>query len=109
MPLAENPQSEPVVFPRWGDFNLAMLQNPAYQRVSSQSSMQRSVSRLESYFATQVDNWPVAVLFWQQMLTGCPVEKRPTTSEAAAWTVIAQQTNMPIRFNEQGYLEIDAR
>lgn len=105
MPLDLNPKSQPVALLRWGAFRTGMLSNAAYQRVSGATSMQRAVSRLESYFATEAENWPVAFMFWQQMLMGCAVEARPTAAEVAGWNQIAQQTNMPISFNAEGYME----
>jgi hypothetical protein len=105
MPL-EDPKSQPVAMPQWGAFKLAMLQNQAYGRVSAATSQQRAVSRIETYFSTEVENWPVASMFWQQMLTTCPLDKKPSAEEANVWTVIAWRTNMPIKFNAEGYMEV---
>jgi hypothetical protein len=106
MPLDQNPQSVPVAMPQWGAFKLAMLQNQAYQRVSAATSQQRAVSRIETYFSIEVENWPVASMFWQQMVTTCPLDKKPSAEDAGVWAVIARRTNMPISFNAEGYMEV---
>ena len=104
MPLVPNPQSEPVTFPNWGDFKLAMHTNEAYQRCSTSSANRLTVNRLESLFTSQIENWEVAAQLWNHMLEGCPSEVLPTAEEAAAWTQIASTNNMPIQFTETGQL-----
>lgn len=106
MPFDPDPKSVPASLPDWGAFRLAMLMNKAYQRVSVASTDQRAVSRIETYFSTETENWPIAALLWQQMMTGCPVESKPKTQEVAAWTAIAKQTNMPFSFSDSGDLQL---
>jgi hypothetical protein len=105
MPLDPDPKSQPVSLPQWGAFRMAMLSNASYQRVSGATTQQRAVSRIESYFATEAENWAAARMFWQQMIAGCPASSKPSAAEAAVWTQIAQQTTMPIRFNADGQME----
>lgn len=105
MPVASDQTPEVVQLTDWGSFELAMLQDAAYQRVADRTANQRAVSRIELYFSTAMENWPVAAMLWHQMLSGCIPELAPTAEEAAAWSAIAQATNMPIFFNEQGYLK----
>lgn len=108
MPLDPNPKSMPVALPNWGTFRVAMLTNQAYARVIAASANQRAVSRVESYFATEVENWPIAASLWQQMMTGCPIESKPKPEEAAGWTAIAQQTSMPFSFSASGDFQVKA-
>lgn len=105
MPLFSNPESTPDRPIEWGVFRMAMLSNAAYQRVSGATSVQRSVSRLESYFATEAENWAVARMFWQQMIAGCPQAALPSAEEVATWNQIATQANMPLGFNANGQME----
>ena len=104
MPSINNPEPEAFDLPEWGDFKLAMLSDTAYQRVSSQTSEQRSVSRTEMLFTSENENWPLAALLWGQMIGGCPEDLRPTAEESARWTQIAASTNMPIKFIDTGQL-----
>jgi hypothetical protein len=106
MPLDPTNQSVPVALPQWGAYRLAMLTNQAYQRVSGATSDQRAVSRIEAYFSTEVENWPIAKILWGQMMVGCPVAAKPSTAEAGGWTVLAEKTNMPFSFNDLGEFQI---
>jgi hypothetical protein len=105
MPLDNNPVQQPVRLPQWGAFRMAMLTNQAYQRISKASVDHRAVTRLESYFAIEADQWQTGAMFWRQILEGCPKESLPTVKEAEGWALLANQTNMPISFNPQGYME----
>jgi hypothetical protein len=105
MPLDPNPQSQAVKLPEWGAFKLEMLGNQAYQRLSSKSLAQRAVSRLESLFSIESENFVMASAFWQQIMRECPREFLPGADEAKTWKEIAQRTNMPISFNDEGYME----
>lgn len=105
MPRIERAEPQPVVLPSWGDFKLAMLRDEAYQRIVSATAAQRAVSRVESLFTAELDNWDVCSLLWRQMLMGCDPSVMPTSIEVATWRAIAFATNMPINFDEQGYLE----
>ena len=107
MPLVTDAQPEDIVLPDWGEFKLAMLQNGAYQRVTDRSKNQRAVSRLESQFTAELDNWQVAAMLWQQMIAATLPEEQPLPDEVEQWRAIAQQTNMPIAFNDGGYLVPD--
>ncbi|MEO1444792.1 MAG: hypothetical protein AAFV46_00890 [Cyanobacteria bacterium J06635_11] len=102
MPRVQNPQPEPIRQPDWGDFKLAMLGNGAYQKLSESTSSKLAVTRLETLFATQVDNWAVAQQLWQLMIGGCPEQSRPTAFEVAQWNAIAAGTQMPITFDDKG-------
>lgn len=104
MPLVDSATPEDIVLPDWGGFKLAMLSNAAYQRVTDRSKNQRAVSRLESQFTAELDNWPVAAMLWQQMIAACVDEVQPTPAEVDEWRAIASNTNMPIEFNKAGYL-----
>lgn len=105
MPLITNAEPEPIEIPSWNDFQLAMLTNSAYQRVSDRSANTLAVNRLETFFAQQAENWPIAAMLWSQMLSGCIDEVMPTPEEIGIWDAIAQATNMPITFDENGYLQ----
>ncbi len=105
MPLDPDPKAQPVHLPQWGAFRVAMLSNQAYQRVAGATTQQRAVSRIESYFAVEVENWPIARLFWQQMIAACPEASRPSAEELVGWREIAKQSNMPIGFNSLGQME----
>ncbi len=107
MPLDPDPKSVPVLLPDWGAFRVAMLMNKAYQHVSVASTDQRAVSRIETAFSTEAENWPIVALFWQQMITGCAIEAKPKPQEAAAWSAIAKQTNMPFSFSDSGDLKLN--
>ncbi|MEL6553593.1 MAG: hypothetical protein AAFQ63_09060 [Cyanobacteria bacterium J06621_11] len=104
MPAPENATPEDISLIAWGDFKVAMLSDLAYQRVSEATAAQRAVSRIETYFAAEVENWPVAAMFWGQMVRACPTEQAPTEAEATAWNQIAAAMNMPIEFTSNGYL-----
>lgn len=91
--------------PEWGEFQLAMLNDAAYQRVSSATTSDRAVSRLELFFATQVENWPVAEMLWQLMIGGLPQLSLPQAEDIASWRAISVQTNMPITFDDNGLLK----
>lgn len=103
MPKADG-AARPAVITDWGDFQLAMLRDEAYQRVVSATAAQRAVSRIETAFSSEVDDWNVVSLIWRQMLMGCEVAVMPTAEEIAMWRAIAFATNMPITFDEKGYL-----
>lgn len=90
----------------WGDFKLAMLQDAAYQRVCDRTSNQRAVSRIESYFTAEIENWPIAAMLWAQMIHGCIEEIWPSVAEVEAWRVIAEDCSMPIEFDEYGFLQV---
>ena len=85
MPLVTNATPEPIKLPQWDIFQLGMLQNPAYQRVSDRSANRLAVNRLETFFSQHADNWEVAAGLWYQMLAGCIVEVRPTETEVTGW------------------------
>ncbi|MFK8182316.1 MAG: hypothetical protein AB8B99_03000 [Phormidesmis sp.] len=104
MALIENPVSEPIVFPDWGAFKLAMLSDAAYQRVSG-SAAEIWRTRAETFFAIQGEELGEVVQLWGAMLTSCPEEQRPTQAEAARWAEIAEGAEMPITFDEKGFLK----
>jgi hypothetical protein len=103
MPLDPNPKSQPVHLPDWSAFQLAMMTNQAYTRISRMAD-QRVVSRIELYFSTKAENWPLAAQMWAGMLASCPEAQRPTKEESIAWAEIALRTAMPISFANTGHL-----
>ncbi|MEL7143300.1 MAG: hypothetical protein AAGL08_13880 [Cyanobacteria bacterium J06573_11] len=105
MPLVTNPEPEPIKLPNFGDFQLAMLGNATYQRVSDRSANKLAVTRIETFFAQAADTWPAAAMLWRQMVDSCIDEVKPSAAEIEAWSAIAQATNMPIIFDEKGYLQ----
>ena len=104
MPLVTDAQPEEIRLPDWGVFKLGMLSNAAYLRIAEATAAQRAVSRVEAFFASDQDNWPVAAMLWQQMLSGCDAEHLPTPAEVEGWRQIAAAANMPIQFSNLGYL-----
>lgn len=91
--------------PDWGAFQLAMMMNAGYQKISHATSSQVERSRFETYCATHVENWPVAAQLWKLMIGGLSEMSQPTKEDIAAWNAIVQQTNMPITFDENGLLK----
>lgn len=89
---------EPIKDPNWAQFILQMYSDEAYQRVTAATAMTQSVSRIEAFFAVQGEEWDLAALLWQGMITGVPQAQRPTDAEAAKWQEIADGANMPISF-----------
>jgi hypothetical protein len=103
MPLEKEPKSQPVSLPEWSDLHLAMLGNEAYLRVS-RAADQRAVSRVELYFATRCENWPLLSQLWDGLLASCPEEERPNEKDIAIWAEILAQTSMPIECSKTGQL-----
>lgn len=108
MPLVENPQPIREMDIDWGAYRIAMLQDSAYQRVTALTTDQRSVGRIETFFAIEAEQWPIAIALWEQMITGCPDEAMPTAAEAVQWENIASTNAMPISFDESGAMRIRA-
>ncbi|MEM9148929.1 MAG: hypothetical protein AAGB19_00460 [Cyanobacteria bacterium P01_F01_bin.3] len=105
MPKATE-EPKPVELPDWGAFQVAMFTNQAYQRVSQASAAQLAVTRLETFFSIQGEEWPVAVQLWGLMMTGVAGTTRPTVAEVEGWNAIATRTHMPIQFSDTGRLEV---
>lgn len=91
--------------PDWNAFQLGMLRNAGYQKVSNATSNTRAVSRLELFFGQRADNWVIAQQLWLLMIGGLSEMSQPLSEEVAQWNEIAQVTDMPIRFDENGLLE----
>jgi len=104
MPKATEGPS-PVALPDWGAFQVGMLTNQAYQRVSNSSADQLSVNRLETFFSIQGEELPVAAQLWGLMIHGVPDGAKPNAADAAAWNAIARATHMPITFDDNGLLQ----
>ncbi|MEM9092246.1 MAG: hypothetical protein AAGC93_26380 [Cyanobacteria bacterium P01_F01_bin.53] len=105
MPAPNKTVLEPAEGADWGAFQLGMLNDQAYQRVSNLSLDPLAVTRLETFFSVQGEQWAVAVQLWALMLKDMPTEVRPTSTEVTRWNAISRATHMPIRFDDQGFLE----
>ncbi|MEM9091262.1 MAG: hypothetical protein AAGC93_21290 [Cyanobacteria bacterium P01_F01_bin.53] len=105
MPAPNKTVLEPAENADWGAFQVGMLSNQAYQRVSNLSLDPLAVTRLETFFSVQGEQLAVAVQLWALMLKDMPGEVLPTPTEVAGWNAIARATHMPIQFNDQGLLE----
>lgn len=105
MPAPKDRKLEPANTADWGSFKVAMLTDAAYQRASNLSKDPLSVTRLETFFSVQGETLAVAVQLWAAMMKDMPTAGVPTTTNVAKWNAIAQQTHMPITFNEEGFLE----
>lgn len=104
MPRATEPPKDDNL-PEWGEFQLAMLNNAGYQKISNATSNQVARSRFEVYCSQQVENWPVAAQLWELMIGGLPKLSQPFAEEIRQWNEIAQETNMPFVFDKDGLLK----
>ena len=105
MPAPKTTVLEPAEDADWGAFQVGMLKDQAYQRVSNLSLDPLAVTRLETFFSVQGEQLAVAVQLWALMLKEMPAEVMPTPTEVAGWNAISRATHMPIRFSDQGFLE----
>lgn len=99
----------PKSLPDWSNFNSAILNNAAYNRVAGLSTNQRAVSRLETIAVTlgsapddKDANYLVIAGFWNAMLNEIAVVSKPTTAEIAQWSAIASTAFMPFTFDTNG-------
>lgn len=106
MPRIENPISEPVYFPDWGQFKVAMFATPSYQRISGACPEKLIISRIESFFVAEGTEFSIAVQLWGAMLQLCPDNLKPTAAEVAQWNQIAASTEMPLKFTDTGQLTV---
>lgn len=106
MPKADR-VPRPAISSNWGDFQLAMLSNAAYQRVSTVAENQLVVNRLERFFAVQGEALEIAMQLWEAMISSCPPSMQPVASEAAEWSAIAADNDMPIAFDSSGLLVVN--
>ena len=104
MPAINDAQPIEIKEIRWGDFQLAMLKNSAYRRISGSTQDQISRDRFEMYVTAEHENWPMAAQLWQLMIGGLTPLTQPRPEEIEQWNSIAEQTNMPISFDESGLL-----
>lgn len=88
----------------WEAFNLGMLKDQAYQRVTQTTANQRAVTRLETAFSTAAEEWGLMSQLWGQMLVDTPLSAQPTADEIESWRAIARSAGMPLAFDEQGFL-----
>lgn len=99
-------QAEPAQLPDWGTFKVQMFSDAAYRRVSAACPEPLIISRLETFFAIQGDEYGLAMQLWGGMIQLCPADKRPTAAEATQWEQIASTNDMPIKFTETGQLQL---
>ena len=104
MPAVENAQPQEIRDLHWNDFQLQMLMNAGYQKLSNATRSQIARSRFEAYIVQKVENWPIAAQLWQLMLGGLSELEQPLSEDIEQWNEIARLTNMPIHFNENGLL-----
>lgn len=103
---------QPPALPNWGNFRLALLSNPAYQRstlaVSSKTQGILLIQRLEN--ATAMPEPPIAVIvmLWNGMVSSLPKELPIAEDEVEQWRAIALATNVPLSFADNGLLNANS-
>ena len=107
MPQIENADPEAIALADWGQFKLEMLQDDAYNRVSGASDSVIS-RRIETFFAIRGEALGTAKHLWAGLILKCPIDKRPTLLEVQQWREMAERAEMPISFDDNGYLTINA-
>ena len=104
MPAIENAQPQDIRDLNWNEYQVLMMQNAGYQKLSNATASQVARSRFEAYIVQKVENWPIAAQLWQLMIGGLSELEQPLSEEIGQWNEIARLTNMPVHFNENGLL-----
>ncbi len=97
--------------PDWANFNLAMLNNPACNRVGEKSLNTLAVHDLRSIaisisISGNSPDGAIATIpqLWNAMVETTPLNYKPTAEEITNWKEIASTSSMPFTFNEQGQM-----
>lgn len=100
----EPPQEpDPPIFPNYLEFRVAMLQNPAYDRVTLASNILR-VTRMETAISQNPPELSIVATMWGVLIDELAV--KPTTVEVKGWNAIAKATNVPLTFGKDGKMNL---
>lgn len=92
---------------KWGFFMEALATNEAYQRMSRQTRDYAALVRLELFFLeTYRTHWENVFGFWNVVMEATPAEALPGPDEVAELNRIANEANMPLGFDERGFMEM---
>jgi hypothetical protein len=99
--LEADEPTPPEPEPDWLGFRIAILQDPAYQALTG-SANSLNVSRLETEIREQDTYLQILPLLWSQLVSSA--QNVPVSDDYQRWNSIAEISNIPIRWTEDGEL-----
>jgi hypothetical protein len=106
--------STPTPTPDWMNFNLAMLNNPACNRVGEKSLNTLATTDLRAIAITISisGNSPDSAIatipqLWNAMIEATPLNYKPAAEEITGWNQIASNCSMLFTFSEQGQMVLN--
>lgn len=85
--------------PKYLEFRVGMLRDPAYDRITLASNVLR-VTRLETAVSQNPPELPIVMAMWGVLID--ELTEKPTAADVKRWNAIASSNHIPVKFDKSG-------